>query len=170
MFSWTIKYAHFFHRNIWCFIIMHKMFSFFHRSFDSFCFLSLHRDTLLIDGVHTCCSHMLGFAASVGLLLLLLLPQKCKKVDDKIDPFNVLFRYKFKVFLSSLHLREILNHDPVMYPGGTGISPDQMSLYINCTEVTHIYTNGSYQLVYQNSTPLFVHTKQVFYYLSDGYL
>ncbi|TWW80113.1 sialic acid-binding Ig-like lectin 5 isoform X2 [Takifugu flavidus] len=57
--------------------------------------------------------------------------------------------------------KEILNRDPVMYPGGTGISTDQMSLYINCTEVTHIYTNGSYQLVYQNSTPLFVHTKQV---------
>ncbi|KAG7999696.1 hypothetical protein GBF38_000324 [Nibea albiflora] len=36
-----------------------------------------------------------------------------------------------------------------------------MPLYINCTEVTHIYTNGSYQLVYQNCTPLFVHTKQI---------
>lgn len=51
-----------------------------------------------------------------------------------------------------------------MYPEGTEISQDQMPLYINCTEVTHIYTNGSYQLVYQNSTPLFVHTKQVLYY------
>lgn len=147
---------------------MLKMFPCFHRSFDSFSFLSSHRDTLLIDGVDTCCSHMLGFVASVGLLLLLL-PKKSQKVHGKIVPYNVLFMYKFKVFLSSVHLREILNHDTVMYPGGTGISPDQMSLYINCTEVTHIYTNGSYQLVYQNSTPLFVHNKQVFYYLSDGY-
>lgn len=51
-----------------------------------------------------------------------------------------------------------------MYPEGAEISQDQMPLYINCTEVTHIYTNGSYQLVYQNSTPLFVHTQQVRYY------
>lgn len=42
-----------------------------------------------------------------------------------------------------------------------GIYQDQMPLYINCTEVTHIYTNGSYQLVYQNCTPHFVHNKQV---------
>ena len=34
-------------------------------------------------------------------------------------------------------------------------------LYINCTEVTHVYCNGSYQLVYQNATPLFVRTNQV---------
>lgn len=40
-----------------------------------------------------------------------------------------------------------------------------MPLYINCTEVTHIYTNGSYQLVYQNCTPVFVRTKQVFNYV-----
>ncbi|XP_056458094.1 sialoadhesin [Gadus chalcogrammus] len=33
-------------------------------------------------------------------------------------------------------------------------------LYINCTEVTHVYCNGSYQLVYQNATPLFVRTNQ----------
>lgn len=49
-----------------------------------------------------------------------------------------------------------------MYPGGLEIYQDRMPLYINCTEVTHVYTNGSYQLVYQNCTPLFVHTKQVF--------
>ncbi|KAJ3597952.1 hypothetical protein NHX12_001467 [Muraenolepis orangiensis] len=34
-------------------------------------------------------------------------------------------------------------------------------LYINCTEVTHVYSNGSYQVVYQNATPLFVRTNQV---------
>lgn len=49
-----------------------------------------------------------------------------------------------------------------MYPGGLEIYQDRMPLYINCTEVTHVYTNGSYQLVYQNCTPLFVRTKQVF--------
>lgn len=49
-----------------------------------------------------------------------------------------------------------------MYPEGLGIYQDRMPLYINCTEVTHIYANGSYQLVYQNCTPLFVRTKQVF--------
>lgn len=52
-----------------------------------------------------------------------------------------------------------------MYPGEMGIYQDQMPLYINCTEVTHIYTNGSYQLVYQNCTPVFVNTKQVLNYL-----
>ncbi|KAM6968086.1 sialic acid-binding Ig-like lectin 10 [Aplochiton taeniatus] len=49
---------------------------------------------------------------------------------------------------------------PAVYPGETGIYQDQMPLYINCNEVSHIYTNGSYQLVYQNCTPLFVRTKQ----------
>ncbi|XP_054478156.1 sialoadhesin isoform X2 [Anoplopoma fimbria] len=53
-----------------------------------------------------------------------------------------------------------LSRRPAVYPEGMGIYQDQMPLYINCTEVTHIYTNGSYQLVYQNCTPLFVHTKQ----------
>lgn len=78
--------------------------------------------------------------------------------------FNEIFRYRYSVLKSSIHFRENLNQRPVMYPGGAGISQDQMPLYINCTEVTHIYTNGSYQLIYQNSTPLFVHTKQVFYH------
>ncbi|KAG9329491.1 hypothetical protein JZ751_004490 [Albula glossodonta] len=48
-----------------------------------------------------------------------------------------------------------------VYPGNLGIYQERMPLYINCTEVTHIYTNGSYQLVYQNCTPLFVRSKQV---------
>ncbi|XP_072548703.1 B-cell receptor CD22 [Salminus brasiliensis] len=38
---------------------------------------------------------------------------------------------------------------------------DRLPLYINCTEVTHIYTNGSYQLIYQNCTPCFVRTTQI---------
>ncbi|XP_053182684.1 uncharacterized protein LOC128366058 [Scomber japonicus] len=50
---------------------------------------------------------------------------------------------------------------PAVYPEGMGIYQDRMPLYINCTEVTHIYANGSYQLVYQNCTPLFVRTKQI---------
>ncbi|XP_071782698.2 uncharacterized protein LOC139932729 [Centroberyx gerrardi] len=48
-----------------------------------------------------------------------------------------------------------------VYPEKLGIYQERMPLYINCTEVTHVYTNGSYQLVYQNCTPLFVHTKQI---------
>ncbi|CAB1333500.1 unnamed protein product [Coregonus sp. 'balchen'] len=54
----------------------------------------------------------------------------------------------------------VLTSRPPMYPGDMGIYQDRMPLYINCTEVTNIYTNGSYQLVYQNCTPLFVRTKQ----------
>ncbi|XP_040021870.2 sialic acid-binding Ig-like lectin 5 isoform X2 [Gasterosteus aculeatus] len=54
-----------------------------------------------------------------------------------------------------------LSRRPAVYPEGMGIYQDQMPLYINCTEVTHIYTNGSYQLVYQNCTPIFVHNKQI---------
>ncbi|XP_030012845.1 sialic acid-binding Ig-like lectin 5 isoform X2 [Sphaeramia orbicularis] len=57
--------------------------------------------------------------------------------------------------------KHVLRRHPAMYPGGLGIYQERMPLYINCTEVTHIYTNGSYQLVYQNCTPLFVRTKQI---------
>lgn len=57
----------------------------------------------------------------------------------------------------------VLSRPPAVYPGDLGVYQDRMPLYINCTEVTHIYTNGSYQLVYQNCTPLFVRTKQVGY-------
>lgn len=66
---------------------------------------------------------------------------------------------------ASFFFRQVLNQRPAMYPGEMGIYQDQMPLYINCTEVTHIYTNGSYQLVYQNCTPVFVNTKQVLNYL-----
>ncbi|XP_053699602.1 sialoadhesin [Synchiropus splendidus] len=41
------------------------------------------------------------------------------------------------------------------------IYQDHAPLYINCAEVTHVYTNGSYQLVYQNCTPIFVRNKQI---------
>ncbi|XP_012708106.3 B-cell receptor CD22 isoform X1 [Fundulus heteroclitus] len=57
--------------------------------------------------------------------------------------------------------RQILSRHQAVYPEGLGIYQNRMPLYINCTEVTHVYTNGSYQLVYQNSTPAFVHTKQI---------
>ncbi|XP_028837185.1 myelin-associated glycoprotein isoform X2 [Denticeps clupeoides] len=53
------------------------------------------------------------------------------------------------------------HHATAVYPGDVGIYQDHRPLYINCTEVTHIYTNGSYQLVYQNCTPCFVRSKQV---------
>ncbi|KAJ7985347.1 hypothetical protein DPEC_G00351120 [Dallia pectoralis] len=47
-----------------------------------------------------------------------------------------------------------------VYPADMDTYEDRMPVYINCTEVTNIYTNGSYQLVYQNCTPCFVKTKQ----------
>ncbi|KAJ0066602.1 hypothetical protein NL108_015646, partial [Boleophthalmus pectinirostris] len=56
--------------------------------------------------------------------------------------------------------KRMLRHHLAAYPENLGIYQDRMPLYINCTEVTHIYTNGSYQVVYQNSTPCFVQTKQ----------
>ncbi|KAL4657614.1 myelin-associated glycoprotein-like isoform X1 [Arapaima gigas] len=49
---------------------------------------------------------------------------------------------------------------PSVYPGNLGVYQGQTPLYINCSEVTHIYTNGSYQLIYQNCTPIFVLNKQ----------
>ncbi|XP_075322878.1 sialic acid-binding Ig-like lectin 5 [Odontesthes bonariensis] len=57
--------------------------------------------------------------------------------------------------------KHVLSRRLALYPEGMGIYQERMPLYINCTEVTHVYTNGSYQLVYQNCTPLFVHTKQI---------
>lgn len=57
--------------------------------------------------------------------------------------------------------RNVLSRHPAVYSEELGIYQDMMPLYINCAEVTHIYTNGSYQLVYQNSTPCFVHNNQV---------
>ncbi|KAF4102692.1 myelin-associated glycoprotein [Onychostoma macrolepis] len=39
---------------------------------------------------------------------------------------------------------------------------ERMPLYINCSEVTNVYSNGSYQLIYQNCTPLFVRSKQTY--------
>ncbi|XP_061674856.1 sialic acid-binding Ig-like lectin 5 [Syngnathoides biaculeatus] len=46
-------------------------------------------------------------------------------------------------------------------PLGQGPYQARMPVYINCSEVSHVYTNGSYQLLYQNCTPRFVRTKQV---------
>ncbi|XP_072317097.1 sialic acid-binding Ig-like lectin 5 [Eucyclogobius newberryi] len=57
--------------------------------------------------------------------------------------------------------KRMLRRHLAAYPENHGIYQDRMPLYINCTEVTHIYTNGSYQLVYQNCTPCFVRTKQI---------
>ncbi|KAK7887004.1 hypothetical protein WMY93_026625 [Mugilogobius chulae] len=57
--------------------------------------------------------------------------------------------------------KRMLRRHLAAYPENLGIYQDRMPLYINCTEVTHIYTNGSYQLVYQNCTPCFVRNKQI---------
>ncbi|XP_057691380.1 sialoadhesin isoform X1 [Corythoichthys intestinalis] len=43
---------------------------------------------------------------------------------------------------------------------GVGPCQTRMPVYINCSEVSHVYTNGSYQLLYQNCTPRFVRNKQ----------
>ncbi|KAK1806627.1 hypothetical protein P4O66_005131, partial [Electrophorus voltai] len=55
--------------------------------------------------------------------------------------------------------RVVACRSPV-FPDSVNIYQDHIPLYINCSEVTHIYTNGSYQLIYQNCTPCFVHSKQ----------
>ncbi|XP_067367691.1 sialic acid-binding Ig-like lectin 13 isoform X2 [Channa argus] len=57
--------------------------------------------------------------------------------------------------------KNMLRRHPAVCPEGLEIYRDSMPLYINCTEVSHIYTNGSYQLVYQNCTPYFVRTNQI---------
>lgn len=49
---------------------------------------------------------------------------------------------------------------PAVCPAELGLYRGRTPLYINCTEVTNVYSNGSYQLVYQNCTPLFVRAKQ----------
>ncbi|KAG7318099.1 hypothetical protein KOW79_019134 [Hemibagrus wyckioides] len=49
---------------------------------------------------------------------------------------------------------------PAVYPSAMSVYQERTPLYINCSEVTHIYTNGSYQLIYQNCTPCFIRTTQ----------
>ncbi|XP_050988287.1 myelin-associated glycoprotein isoform X2 [Labeo rohita] len=51
---------------------------------------------------------------------------------------------------------------PAIHPEHLGIYQERMPLYINCCEVTNVYSNGSYQLIYQNCTPLFVRSKQIY--------
>ncbi|XP_068613661.1 sialic acid-binding Ig-like lectin 13 [Brachionichthys hirsutus] len=56
--------------------------------------------------------------------------------------------FSLVLFLVCLRKRKrVVSRRPAAYPEGLGIYQDRMPLYINCTEVTHIYTNGSYQLV-----------------------
>ncbi|XP_034030033.1 sialoadhesin [Thalassophryne amazonica] len=57
--------------------------------------------------------------------------------------------------------KNVMSPHRAKYHRELGIYQERTPLYINCTEVTHIYTNGSYQLVYQNCTPFFVRSKQV---------
>ncbi|XP_072572626.1 sialic acid-binding Ig-like lectin 13 isoform X1 [Paramormyrops kingsleyae] len=84
------------------------------------------------------------FVASIFLSLLLL-----------ILLFLLLLHYSRK------KKRHILNYGhPAVHQTSLGLYHEHTSLYINCTEVTHIYTNGSYQLVYQNCTPIFIQNKQ----------
>ncbi|XP_022542654.2 sialic acid-binding Ig-like lectin 5 [Astyanax mexicanus] len=55
--------------------------------------------------------------------------------------------------------RRLMSRRPPVFEDS--VYQDRLPLYINCTEVTNIYTNGSYQLIYQNCTPCFVRTKQI---------
>ncbi|XP_051921908.1 sialoadhesin-like isoform X1 [Hippocampus zosterae] len=52
-------------------------------------------------------------------------------------------------------------HAPSRCASGPGLCQTHTPVYVNCSEVSHVYTNGSYQLLYQNCTPRFVRTKQV---------
>ncbi|KAK2815368.1 hypothetical protein Q7C36_023634 [Tachysurus vachellii] len=56
--------------------------------------------------------------------------------------------------------RRGMGSTPDVYPSVVSVYQEHTPLYINCSEVTHIYTNGSYQLVYQNCTPCFIRTTQ----------
>ncbi|KAK6469959.1 sialic acid-binding Ig-like lectin 5 isoform X1 [Huso huso] len=52
-------------------------------------------------------------------------------------------------------------HQPRMYSlCDTSIYQESSPLYMNCTEANPIYTNGSYQILYENCTPSFVRTQQ----------
>lgn len=131
-------------------------------------FSSMHRDGTVAVVGDSRCSRLPGRVPSVSPFLLL--PKESWKVCEALLPFlkcshkspHLLVRWGSRP--CSAPLRHVLRRSPAVYPGGLGIYQDRTPLYINCTEVTHIYTNGSYQLVYQNCTPLFVHTKQVFDY------
>lgn len=130
--------------------------------------MPIYRDGIFDVVGNTCCGHLPGFIPSVSLFLLP--PKKSWKVCEANWHFKRLIQFVMPASCDvsvtcSAPLRQVLSRHPAMYPGGLGIYQDQTPLYINCTEVTHIYTNGSYQLVYQNCTPVFVHTKQVCYYL-----
>ncbi|XP_073704106.1 B-cell receptor CD22 [Garra rufa] len=58
--------------------------------------------------------------------------------------------------------RKRIYRPPAIHPEHLGIYQERMPLYINCSKVTNVYSNGSYQLIYQNSTPLFVRSKQIY--------
>ncbi|XP_057197119.1 myelin-associated glycoprotein-like isoform X2 [Triplophysa rosa] len=49
---------------------------------------------------------------------------------------------------------------PAIHAENLAIYRERAPLYVNCSEVTNIYTNGSYQLIYQNDTPIFIRTTQ----------
>lgn len=120
-----------------------------------------------MDG-DTHCGHLPGFIPSVSSVLLLLPAKSWKVREAHLFGADLSCRLYCDIPPPArlpIFSRQVLSQRPAMYPGEMGIYQDQMPLYINCTEVTHIYTNGSYQLVYQNCTPVFVNTKQVLNYL-----
>ncbi|XP_048009955.1 sialoadhesin [Megalobrama amblycephala] len=101
-------------------------------------------------------SHIL-FEAHDGHLIWTLIPIACA----------VLFLLLLSLLIcycccwTNRQRRVMTYRPPAIHPESLGIYQERMPLYINCSEVTHIYTNGSYQLIYQNCTPLFVRSKQM---------
>lgn len=98
--------------------------------------------------------------------------RRAGKYGKQINPLKYAINICCEVLIHYIFLllRDVLRRHPAVHPERVEFYQDRMPLYINCTEVTHIYTNGSYQLVYQNCTPLFVHTNQVLEYLDLSYV
>ncbi|XP_052473752.1 sialoadhesin isoform X1 [Carassius gibelio] len=84
---------------------------------------------------------VIPIAGAVLLLLLLLLVFCCCRTNRR--------------------RRVMAYRPPAVHPELQGLYQERMPLYINCSEVTNVYSNGSYQLIYQNCTPLFVRSKQM---------
>ncbi|XP_067305623.1 B-cell receptor CD22 [Pseudorasbora parva] len=97
------------------------------------------------------------FEAPDGHLIWTLIPTACAVV------FLLLLMILLILYCCccTIRKRRAMAYRPAIHPENLSIYQERMPLYINCSEVTHIYTNGSYQLIYQNCTPLFVRSKQI---------
>ncbi|XP_056617816.1 myelin-associated glycoprotein-like isoform X2 [Triplophysa dalaica] len=64
------------------------------------------------------------------------------------------------MFFCCFRTNRLTYRPPAIHPENLAIYRERTPLYVNCSDVTNIYTNGSYQLIYQNDTPIFIRTKQ----------